>query len=96
MLTDLSKLSEKEIRSFQLDFSDITFMTGGTVFNAQNTKEILSKTNVKAVVQMYGSTEVSGCISYDTEDNFVPGSAGVLAPNVQMKVSNLPIPFIKI
>ena len=87
-LTDLSKLSVEEIRSFQLDFSDITFMTGGTVFNAPNTNEILKKTGIKAIVQAYGSTEVAGVASTDREENFVPGSAGILTPNFQMKVIN--------
>ena len=87
-LTDLSKLSDEEIRSFELDFSDITFMTGGTVFNAQNTNEILKKTGVKAIVQVYGSTEVAGLAVVDKEEHFVPGSAGILTPNFRMKVIN--------
>ena len=88
-LTDLSKLSDEDIRSFGLDFSEITFMTGGTVFNALNTKEILKKTGVKSIVQAYGSTEVAGLAVFDREDNFVPGSAGVLSPNFQLKVTHL-------
>ena len=85
-LTDLSKLSGEEIKNTGLNFSDITFLTGGTVFNATNTNELLKKTGVKAIVQVYGSTEMAGCITFDTEENFVPGSAGELAPNVQLKV----------
>ena len=88
-LTDLSKLSNEEIRNFELDFSNITFLTGGTVFNAPNTNEILKKTGVKAIVQVYGSTEVAGLAVFDSEKNFVPGSAGILAPNFQMKVTHL-------
>ena len=85
-LTDLAKLSDKDISSFELDFSDITFMTGGTVFNALNTNEILKKTGVKAIVQAYGSTEQAGLAAFDGEDNYIPGSAGLLAPNFHMKV----------
>ena len=81
-LTNLSKLTDEEIRNMGLDFSEITFMTGGTVFNFTNTNEILSRTGAKAVVQIYGSTEVAGCVTFDNEDNFVPGSAGTLAPNM--------------
>ena len=88
-LTDLSKLSDEEIRGFELDFSNITFITGGTVFNAQNTNEILTKTGVKAIVQAYGSTELAGMATVDKEEHFVAGSAGILAPNFQMKVKNL-------
>ena len=88
-LTDLSKLSDEEIRSFELDFSNITFITGGTVFNALNTNEILRKTGVKAIVQAYGSTEVAGLAVFDSEKNFVLGSAGILASNFQMKVTHL-------
>ena len=89
-LTDLAKLSDEEISSFELDFSDITFMTGGTVFNALNTNEILKKTAAKAIVQAYGSTELAGLVAFDREDNFIPGSTGVLAPNFQMKVIHSP------
>ena len=85
-MTDLSKLSTEEIRVFELDFSNTTFLTGGTVFNAQNTNENFKKTGVKAIVQAYGSTEVAGLAVYDSEKHFVPGSAGILAPNFQMKV----------
>ena len=87
-MTDLSKLSTEEIRVFELDFSNTTFLTGGTVFNAQNTNEIFKKTGVKAIVQVYGSTEVAGLAVFDSEKHFVPGSAGILAPNFQMKVIN--------
>ena len=87
-MTDLSKLSTEEIRVFELDFSNTTFLTGGTVFNAQNTNEIFKKTGVQAIVQAYGSTEVAGLAVFDSEKHFVLGSAGILAPNFQMKVIN--------
>ena len=88
LLTELGKLSEDEIKELDVDFPSMTFTTGGTVYNAVNTKEVLSKTRLKAFIQLYGSTEACGMISMDDDNNFVPGSAGLLVPNYQMKVLN--------
>ena len=76
-----------------MDFSNLTFLTGGCVYNAVNTNEILSKTGVKALIQGYGSTEVCAFAAMDDETDFVPGSAGLLAANFQMKVRAIMICF---
>ena len=84
-LTELSKLPQEEIDRLNMNFSEMTFFTGGSVFNAVNTNEILAKTGVKAIIQGYGSTE-SGIIAMDEAEDFVPGSTRRVAPNVQAKV----------
>ena len=76
-----------------MDFSNLTFLTGGCVYNAVNTNEILSKTGVKALIQAYGSTEACAFATIDDVTDFVPGSAGLLAANIQMKVRELMICF---
>ena len=88
LLTELAKLSVDEIKKLNVDLSGVTFMTGGCVYNAVNTNEVLSKTGLKALIQAYGSTEAGGIATLDDEDNFVPGSAGMILPNYQMKVIN--------
>ena len=85
LLVELSKLPSDEINSLGMDFSKLKIFTGGSVFNATNTHEILAKMGVKAIIQGYGSTEV-GIITMDNASNFVPGSAGLVTPNVEVKV----------
>ena len=88
-LTELSKLSVDEISSLQLDFSQLTLFTGGSVVSATNTNEILVKTGTGAIIQGYGSTE-AGMVTLDDASNFLPGSAGQVAPNTQLKVQITP------
>ena len=87
-LTKLSKLSTDEISGLKLDFSQLTLFTGGSVFNATNTNEISAKTGTGAVIQGYGSTE-AGIVTLDDASNFLPGSAGRIVPNTQLKVANI-------
>ena len=76
-----------------MDFSNLTFLTGGCDYNAVNTNEILSKTGVKALILAYGSTEAYAFGTIDDVTDFVPGSAGLLAANIQMKVREIMICF---
>ena len=85
LLIELSKLSREEIDNLDINFSEMVFFTGGSVFNAVNTNEVLSKTGVKALIQSYGSTE-SGVITMDEVVDFIPGSAGKVVLNAQLKV----------
>ena len=39
LLTELCKLSTEEIEKLEVDFANMTLMTGGSVFNALNTNE---------------------------------------------------------
>ena len=87
-LTELSKLSTDEISGLKLDFSQLTLFTGGSVFNVTNTNEILAKTGTGAIIQGYGSTE-AGIVTLDDASNFLPGSAGRIVPNTQLKVANI-------
>ena len=87
-LTELSKLSTDEISDLKLDFSQLTLFTGGSVIKATITYEILAKTGTGAVIQGYGITE-AGIVALDDASNFLPGSAGRIVPNTQLKVPNI-------
>ena len=52
LLTDISKLSDETLKELDLDFSKISFFTGGTVFSANNTRELLAKTKAKYLIQV--------------------------------------------
>ena len=86
-LTQLCKLPSEELEELDMDFSDVIINTGGSVIGAGITKEVLDKTGVKAVVQGYGSTECCAAGTIDDEDSFVPGSAGMVLPHTQIKVT---------
>ncbi len=85
-LLELTKYPPEKLDELGVDFSQVIFGTGGSVFNATNTREVLAKTRAKAVIQGYGSTE-AGMVSMDDRDNFVPGSVGNVAPNTLLKVN---------
>ena len=85
---ELAKLSQETIRTLDMDFSDLILMGGGSVISAVNTREILSKTGVKSIIQVYGATEI-GFITLDDVSNFVEGSAGLAVPNIKLKVKLL-------
>ena len=88
LLTELCKLATEEIKKLDVDFANMTFMTGGSVFNTLNTNELLSKTGLKSIIQGYGTTEIGCFITVDDSTDFVPGSVGFLGPNTQIKVWN--------
>lgn len=86
-MLELSKISKEEIDGVGLDFSDMMIVTGGSVFSATNTNEILVKTGLKSIGQLYGCTE-SSFVTIDDADNFCPGSAGLVINNAQIKVNS--------
>ena len=86
LLTELCKLATEKIKKLDVDFANMTLMTGGSVFNALNTNELLSKTGLKAIIQGYGTTEIGCFITVDDSTDFVPGSTGFLGPTTQIKV----------
>ncbi len=86
-LIELSRLSQEALGKFGLDFSKVMLFTGGTIFNAVNSNQVLANAKPKCLIQAYGSTEC-GFVTTDDEEDFVPGSAGLVAPNTLLKVSN--------
>ena len=86
-LLELCKLPSEEIDKLGIDFSQLTLVTGGSIFTASNTREVLAKTGAKAVAQGYGSTEAGIVATDEDTDNCVPGSTGVVPRNTQVKAS---------
>ncbi len=84
-LLELSKQPSEQIAQWGVNFSDLTLFTGGSPFNATNTREVLAKAKPRGLVQGYGSTD-GGLFTFDDVDDFAPGSAGLVVPNTQIKV----------
>ena len=70
-----------------MDFSEMIINTGGSTIGPGLTKDALAKTGAKAAVQGYGSTKCCAAGTLDDADNFVHGSAGLVLPHTQIKVS---------
>lgn len=85
-------MSDAELASLEVDFSGITFITGGSKFSALNTEEVISKIGCKAVLQHSGTTEFCGLTTMELAETAKPGSAGLLVANVSLKVGNFQVP----
>ncbi len=86
LMLALTKLPAQVILDVGIDLSEMVFITGGSGFNATNTREVLAKTKVKCLVQAYGSTEMGGVVVVDDLQDIVAGSAGVVGPSTLLKV----------
>ena len=86
LLGELAKWSNEEIHATGLDFSNLVIVAGGSGLSTEKSKQVVLRTGVKAIVQVYGCTENSTCLFADEIENFVHGSGGLLVPNAEFKV----------